>query len=833
MTREISWILENKRHLCLLAAAYICGILLYFRPQKVWPALLFLTGGGTALVLVFYEKRREAAVTAILAAALFLLAFFRCAVQDQTYERRLEYARSQTETELTGIVCKKEIKANSYLYYLKTNHFKNSGEKRETQQDYGKILVYGSEDSAAIGSVITVTGEVDLFPHAVNEGNFDLADYYKSQNITFRMFSDHIRIRRQARWNFREMLYQLQKRISEVYETELNDRDAGILGTLALGNQAMMEDEIEEMYQGAGISHILAISGLHISILGYGLFGFLRKCGCSYPLAAGAGSGVVFAFALMSGMAVSARRAFLMYLLMMGAQVIGRSYDSVNGLALAALLVLILNPQALFQSGFQFSFLSIAGLQAASAVTGKRREEAELRRQEKLQSLKEGAKPQRKGGFFSHIQKWRKSFQENLLSGAVLQLFLLPLTAWHYYETPLYSLFLNLLVIPLCSWLLGFGLLGGVAGIFLPELSKWLLIVCHGILTVYEMSIGAVDLLPFSRVITGKPGAWVMLGYYIFLLWGCVQVIRGERSVFFRWRTGGKGGRLLRGYAGLLCPTVLLGMILFCPEKQFCRIDFLDVSQGDGIYLTDGEGTHLMIDGGSTDEKQVGKYRIQPFLKYHGVKKIDAWIITHGDEDHCSGALELLQSGYPVDYLVLAQAMPEDEARSTLTEAARQNGTEVILARAGDSLMWKGGDLTCLYPQQGEEGGDANGLSQVWSLKQEGLSVLFTGDIGTDAEEKMESRGLLGKYTILKAAHHGSKTSSGERFLEIVSPQYTVISYGKDNFYGHPHRETIKRLEDAGSRILRTEEKGQITVYRSKKGWGIRFFSPSVDDENG
>ena len=240
MIQGISWILETKRHLCLLAGAYVSGILLYFRPE-MWGALLLLTGGSTGLVLAFHRRKKEAAVMAVLAAIFCLAAFLRCGAQERQYNEYLEKVQPQTEVVLSGIIYKKEIKANSYLYYLKTNHFKNSGEKRETQQDYGKILVYGSEDSAAIGSVITVTGEVDLFPHAVNEGNFDLADYYKSQNITFRMFSDHIRIRRQARWNFREMLYQLQKRISEVYETELNDRDAGILGTLALGNQAMME----------------------------------------------------------------------------------------------------------------------------------------------------------------------------------------------------------------------------------------------------------------------------------------------------------------------------------------------------------------------------------------------------------------------------------------------------------------------------------------------------------------------------------------------------------------------------------------------------------------
>ena len=238
-----------------------------------------------------------------------------------------------------------------------------------------------------------------------------------------------------------------------------------------------------------------------------------------------------------------------------------------------------------------------------------------------------------------------------------------------------------------------------------------------------------------------------------------------------------------------------------------------------------------MIDGGSSDEKQVGKYRIRPFLKYHRVNKIDVWIITHGDEDHCSGALELIRSGYPVRYLVLAEAMPEDQARDDLLEAARENNTEVIWAGAGDSLVLDDCRMTCLYPEKEEEGTDTNGLSQVWSFEKEGVSVLFTGDIGTDAEEKLLRRGIAGEYMILKVAHHGSGTSSGEEFLKRVSPEYAVISCGKDNFYGHPHKETLKRLEEAGSTVLQTTERGQITVSETRNGWGICF--PCENREEG
>lgn len=154
-----------------MAAAYICGVLLYFRPREIWAALLLMTGGSVVLVLAAHRKKKKASVMAVLAAVLFLTAFIRCGVQEQKYEKCLENAGSRTEMELTGIVFKKEIKTNSYLYYLKTSNFKNSEDFRENE-NIGKVLVYGSEDVASIGSEIEVSGQLEQFPHASNEGNF-------------------------------------------------------------------------------------------------------------------------------------------------------------------------------------------------------------------------------------------------------------------------------------------------------------------------------------------------------------------------------------------------------------------------------------------------------------------------------------------------------------------------------------------------------------------------------------------------------------------------------------------------------------------------------------
>ncbi|MCD8132596.1 MAG: ComEC/Rec2 family competence protein [Clostridiales bacterium] len=828
--------------MCLFALSFIFGTVLYCRSEDVWLPVLLLLGTVICFPLLTGRQKKESMVLAAICMILVLTAFFRCRYLDLSYFQIQSSVSTGVDTELTGVIYQKEIKSNTYLYYLKTQ--------------YKTILIYFDSDEIPIGSVVTARGELESFPHATNEGVFDLAGYYQYQNISFRMFADEVTPTDVPDRSFRECLYQLQKHVSDVFSSELNARDAGVLATLVTGNKGLLDQEVKELYQDAGISHILAISGLHISVLGLGVFRFLRRIRCSYPVSAIVGSTVVVCFVIMSGMGVSSRRALIMYLLLMGAEVMGRAYDSLNALSIAALILLIQNPMNLYQSGFQFSFLAMGAIVLSSQVTRKLREErgsvclririftkrgGVFSQMEFSGTKSERSVPQNADTELPPARRFMQSLAERLQSGAFLQLFLLPLTAWIYYEVPLYALFLNMLVLPLCSWLLGAGLLGGLLGLYFTQLSKWILILCHFILLLYEKSIAVVNCLPFSQVITGKPSAWMLLLYYVLLAGVCLWylgkkadsgVCESTRDSEMRHGSPDSGmrdshpGFALIRFACFL-PVILLICILFLPKREGCRVDFLDVGQGDGIYLSDGDGMHVMIDGGSSSENEVGAYRIEPFLKYHGVKKVDVWILTHGDADHYSGLLELLEDGYPVGYLLLAKSMPEDETRETLIEAAKANETEVVFVETGDSIRLEDAEMTCLYPSSEDTGDDTNALSQVWVFEKDGMSMLFTGDIGEEQEELLVERELLSDCVVLKAAHHGSKYSSCDAFLEAVLPEYAVISCGEGNSYGHPHADTLQRLEDVGSEILQTQEAGQITFYEKRGNWRMRVYNSS------
>lgn len=251
--------------------------------------------------------------------------------------------------------------------------------------------------------------------------------------------------------------------------------------------------------------------------------------------------------------------------------------------------------------------------------------------------------------------------------------------------------------------------------------------------------------------------------------------------------------------------------IIFHQPKHSFEVTFLDVGQGDGIYICDGEGGDFFIDGGSTDEKEVGERRILPFLKSNGIKNIDYWFVTHADSDHISGLLEVLESGYNITYLVFPKAAPKDENYEKLVLAAEENGTNILYMEAGNCIKTESLQLKCIYPKNIEIN-DRNDASLVLELTKESFRALFTGDISSNVEQQLIKQGVLKEIWLYKVAHHGSKNSNSSEFLQKLSPKIAIISCGEGNSYGHPHKETLKRLDIMGSMVMPTMDYGAVTV---------------------
>lgn len=496
---------------------------------------------------------------------------------------------------------------------------------------------------------------------------------------------------------------------------------------------------------------------------------------------------LLYAYGAMVGMGTSVQRSVGMFVLFLIAQIVGRGYDSLNALGFMALVLLWKNPYLPWDAGFQFSFIAIIG-----AVW--------LGRCVSFEDIPHGKN------------------KEKLFVSATVLMATLPLAAWHYYEVPLYALPVNLLVLPFMGILLALGIAGGLVGLLWLQGAAKLLFFCEKLLALVGSLCNLCEKLPQSMVIVGCPGLWQMICYYtmLALLALCAYHKKAEKQS--RERCDTKSKKRWKIWAAV--NLVLAVTILFFPGSRCVELDVLDVGQGDGTFLRTGEGYTVFMDGGSTNIKQVGTYRILPFLKYKGVRQIDFWLVSHTDEDHISGLREILETGYEVRTLVFAAGIVQDAAYEKLRSLAEANGTQILYVAAGDTLHLGESKIHVLYSGE-EDVTDKNASSLVVLYEENDFSAIFTGDIGREQEmeillavEDLVAQGKVKskEITVYKAAHHGSKYSNSAELLYALRPEIATVSCAKRNRYGHPGAEAIAHMEEVGSKVYYTMNSGQITM---------------------
>ena len=728
-------------------------------------------------------------------AALFLAAFFFVLIILFRVDLLPVMPKQNAAVILTGKVNKIEDKEKQVLLFL--SHAK--GEESGTVSSYGHVILSISAEQFSdakirIGNRIQADSTCMGFGKARNAGNFDEENYYRSMGISgkFRLQKKgKIEIKDASYDAGRQWLFEIRRKIRGIFQSIL-ERDAekaGIFSAIVLGDRSQVESDVKSLYQKNGIAHILAVSGLHISLIGMGLFKILRKQ-FYVPVSAILSGSVMVLFCILSGGSASAIRATTMFLLRMTAAMRGKTFDLLTGLSFAGLLLLLTNPLYLTNSAFLLSFGAILGL----ALPG-------------------------------HAAEGLLSLQNSAVKAffASLSVFLMtaPILMSVYYEISLFSILLNLAVIPLMSLILGSGIMGGISGLLSLALARFAIGLGTYLLSFVEILCRILDYLPFLVFITGKPSAVRVILFYA-LLFGGTAVwgwwVRKERAgiSFFRNNPEKWKRRCFAGWILLL----LFVLFLRIPHRDLL-ITFLDVDQGDGILLEMPSGEVCLIDGGSSSIADVGTRRMESALKYCGISEIDYAFVSHTDSDHFSGMLELMEESGAGSIRIRHLCLPvfeENENQALLVATAREKEIPVTFLSSGMTYSFGEVRLTCLHPATGKSYSSANAASEVLSLTYGSFSALFTGDLEAEGEQELIHRFSSLDHDLLKVGHHGSRDASSSAFLEAISPQLAVISAGVKNQYGHPHKEVIERLKACGAKIYLTAEKGQIQVMVERKG---------------
>lgn len=723
---------------------------------------------------------------------LWLLPFFVCAGFWRGCDARMTCARELAlgldgkALTVTGEIIKRELREDgSWRVTLRqVSGFQEGAEFcLERLQVYLDAADPEPECPYRIGAKVSLNGIMQSFDAACNPGEFDYRLYARSQKLNYRMFADDYTVMAAGSRPIRENLAWFREWAGDVLERISDPKDYGVYRAAVLGDSSRMDEELYGLYQDNGVAHLLAVSGLHLSLISAAVYGTLRKVGAGYGLSGAAGTAVLMLYALLTGESASVLRALIMGICGFAAAYLGRTYDLMSAWSLALVMLLWDSPYQLLQAGVQLSFGALAGI----------------------------------GWLAPKIRNVSIS----------MQLMTLPILLYHYFQYPLYGILLNFLMVPLMGGVVASGVAGivfGGAGLAIgsclfgaPTLAagRFVLGSGHVILKWYEFCCQMASRLPGNVVVVGRPEAWKIGVYYgvlfVTALWiGKEKQKEGKdektKAPRYRWK------RFL--------PFAVIVLLLFIPAPtRDLRVTFLDVGQGDGICIQIGAKT-LLVDGGSTDQKRLGEYRLVPFLHSQGISSIDYAIVSHGDADHISGLQYLLETGeVKIETLILPSPGRGEGVYEELADLAKESGSRVYWMTRGDRLRirptWRKQELNiaCLSPDKILQTTDKNEHSLVLKLDYGEFHMLLTGDM-TEANEqeilREYQREVLQEIQVLKVAHHGSDTSSSELWIEAIHPRWAVLSYGEGNRYGHPKQAVMERLQNEQAVIYETAKSGAV-----------------------
>lgn len=713
-----------------------------------------------------------------------------------------------------GVVC--DVNSGGG-YNITVKMLRTASDTRYSDDEY-MVMLYGVDSDVALGEIISVSGKLKMYSENTTPGSFNMKNYYRARGIYFYINSAdvrtdieltervHVNTATVAFLEYKEKLRMLRNSLEKRLYLLCDSKNAAIYSGILLGEKSGIDADIKQLYRINGIAHILAISGLHISLLGGILYKLLRRLGVRFFTAGMCSICLVAAYGCMTGFAPATVRAVIMLALYIWGEVIGRNYDMLTGMALSLMIMLILKPYMITDGGTLLSFTAVFG-----AVLGR----YIIRQMSNTPKFK----------CFKKNYKVLVKLLTNLIFSVSVNIVTLPVIIYMYYEIPLYSLLINMLVIPLMTVVV----ISGIAALLVTYINigaaKLIILPGKLVLDLYDGLCRGMLSLPHNTINIGRVHIYQIIIFYLGIILILVLSLDGVQrkirekiyNIYRVWFTFERW-RIVMSLAVTLTAVIFLctiGILNIIDKKE--SIVFLDVGQGDGILIRSAGGTNMVIDGGSVTNDSLGEYDLIPAIKYMGMADIDYWFVTHTDIDHISGLEYILEegalTGVRIKNLVVSENIVRDEALERFVHMAENRGVKILEMGIADFVTDGTFNIRCCHPDGDYSCDDKNQASLALSYSSEAYNVLLCGDMDADGLEYMLDNNadmLEEHYDVIKAAHHGSKNSICRGLYDTAHSGFCVISCGLNNRYGHPHMETLEALKAAGVTVFRTDYDGTV-----------------------
>lgn len=654
-----------------------------------------------------------------------------------------------------------------------------------------RLTVKGHTKELLGGDRVRVAAKLSRPRNLSNPGGFDYEWWLKRRSV---LVTGYVRgeafIKKISIGSGPFHLTELFRNRTSNFIDSLELSEEGVIKALLCGDKSAISAATIEAYRKSGAAHLLAISGLHtgtVALLAYLFFFYLirrsewltlrlsaRKLSLLLALPP-----VVF-YAMISGLSLSTQRAAIMILAFVILILMGRGRNLLNTLALAALVILIISPAAAWEPSFQFSFAAVAGILYLTP-----RFQALFKSNDELEPLRE--------------RGWRHRAFHYLLSlffvSLAATIATAPLAALHFNRVSIIGPLTNLIVIPIVAFLVvPVLLIAGLLSALWPALAALIFKTVNAVLIVNNLFIDKISHFQWSSLWLSTPTLVELFFFYLMVI--AIAEI---------------GRRRYMAYAVAACISILFiipvqrEMASSLPNEL--AVTFLSVGQGDAAFVELPGGKTMLIDGGGAYGKDLdmGRLVIAPFLRKKRIRHIDYMALSHAQRDHMAG-LPFIAENFSIGEFWWNGQGPLKELGKILEREAIQKR---VVNKNTDPMTINGVKIEFLHPGP-EKSGSVNDNSLVLRLSYKDRAILFTGDIGELVEPGLLDKNI--KADILKAPHHGSRSSSSIDFLRAIGAEYVVVSAGYANYFGFPHTETVERYRQAETRILRTDLEGAVTV---------------------
>ena len=716
------------------------------------------------------------------------------------------------------VVSNRTEKEYNYIYKIKIVYLNNSS-KYNNSYLYLKVNKK-STNILQYGDKIQFSGQFIEPNTRRNYGGFNYKDYLKTLKIYGNVKADKIKIIEKEKGNY---IFRIANKISlgvkEKINSVMRDESAAIISGILLGDNSKIEEEVGKKFKISNISHVLAVSGMHVSYIIIGI-NLLLKSEIGKRNTKFITIILLIMYMLITGLTPSVVRASVMGIIVLGSGIIHRKNDIWTSIAISLFLILIYNPFLISNMGLQFSYLGTIGIIVFHKNVLK------VLKNIKIKDRKWKYRFNRKVILLSN------KIKEMLAVTISAQLAIFPIMIYHFNLFGTYFLFSNLLISVIIGPII---ILSAVIVIFsfifypLTKISSFILEILIQIL----IQISNVSKLPFSKIYFPTFNIITIILYYITII-----TLNYSYTLYNSKKLSNTQLRI-RNIIALLkyrvfmnkkkCMQVIsiciIALVLFTYIPKKLNMYFIDVGQGDSTFIVTPRNKTILIDGGgsSSNEYDVGESTLLPYILDRGYRKIDYIFISHFDQDHVGGILTILQE-LKVGRVIIPEQGENSENYEKFLKIVKEKKIKVIIVKKGDRIkIEKDLYFDILWPEDELiKENILNNNSIVMKMYYKEFSILFTGDIEEIAEKKIletyKGKEMKLKADVLKVAHHGAKTSTIEEFLNIIKPNIALIGVGKDNNFGHPNEIIINRLSGYGTKIYRTDLDGEIGIEVNRKG---------------